>query len=49
MLDTIPAPLRDRMEIIELTGYTDEEKLQIARRYLLPRQLEGQRPERPSR
>jgi ATP-dependent Lon protease len=38
-LDTIPAPLRDRMEIIELTGYTDEEKLQIARRYLLPRQL----------
>jgi len=39
MLDTIPAPLRDRMEIIDLTGYTDEEKLQIARRYLLPRQL----------
>lgn len=36
---TIPRPLLDRMEIIELTSYTDEEKLQIARRYLLPRQL----------
>jgi ATP-dependent Lon protease len=41
MLDTIPAPLRDRMEIIDLTGYTDEEKLQIARRYLLQRQLKA--------
>jgi ATP-dependent Lon protease len=39
VLDSIPAPLRDRMEIIELAGYTEEEKLQIARRYLLPRQL----------
>jgi ATP-dependent Lon protease len=39
VLDSIPAPLRDRMEIIELTGYTEEEKLQIARRYLLKRQL----------
>jgi ATP-dependent Lon protease len=39
VLDAIPAPLRDRMEIIELTGYTEEEKLQIARRYLLARQL----------
>jgi len=39
VLDAIPAPLRDRMEIIELTGYTEEEKLQIARRYLLQRQL----------
>jgi ATP-dependent Lon protease len=41
VLDSIPAPLRDRMEIIELTGYTEEEKLQIARRYLLTRQLEA--------
>jgi len=39
LLDTIPAPLRDRMEIIQLSGYTDEEKLQIAKRYLVPRQL----------
>ena len=37
-LDTIPRPLMDRMEIIELTSYTDEEKLQIARRHLLPRE-----------
>ncbi len=40
-LDTIPGPLRDRMEIIELTGYTEEEKVEIARRYLLRRQLEA--------
>jgi ATP-dependent Lon protease len=39
VLDTIPGPLRDRMEIIQLPGYTAEEKLQIARRYLVPRQL----------
>jgi ATP-dependent Lon protease len=39
LLDTVPAPLRDRMEIIHLSGYTDEEKLQIATRYLVPRQL----------
>ncbi len=41
VLDSIPAPLRDRMEIIELTGYTEEEKLQIATRYLLARQLKA--------
>ena len=38
-LDTIPGPLRDRMEIIQLAGYTQEEKLQIAKRYLVPRQI----------
>ncbi len=41
MLDTVPGPLRDRMEIISLAGYTADEKLQIAHRYLLRRQLEA--------
>jgi ATP-dependent Lon protease len=41
MLDTIPGPLRDRMEIIQLPGYTAQEKLQIAKRYLVARQLES--------
>jgi ATP-dependent Lon protease len=41
MLDTIPGPLRDRMEIISLAGYTQEEKLHIARRYLVRRQQEA--------
>jgi ATP-dependent Lon protease len=41
MLDTIPGPLRDRMEIISLAGYTEKEKLEIARRYLVRRQLEA--------
>ncbi|MCS0502721.1 endopeptidase La [Ancylobacter mangrovi] len=41
MLDTIPGPLRDRMEIISLSGYTDSEKLEIAKRYLVRRQLEA--------
>src|SRR6202044_3009323 len=41
VLDSIPPPLRDRMEIIELTGYTEEEKLQIAKRYLLARQFKA--------
>ena len=40
-LDTIPGPLRDRMEIIELTGYTEDEKVEIAKRYLVKRQLEA--------
>ncbi len=39
-LDTIPGPLRDRMEVIQLAGYTQSEKLEIAKRYLVPRQIE---------
>jgi ATP-dependent Lon protease len=47
MLETIPGPLRDRMEIIQLSGYTAGEKLEIAKRYLVRRQLEanGLKPE----
>ncbi len=46
-LDTIPAPLLDRMEILRLSGYSEEEKIQIAKRYLIPRQLSqtGIKPE----
>jgi ATP-dependent Lon protease len=47
MLDTIPEPLRDRMEIIELQGYTEDDKVHIAERYLIPKQIEenGLKPE----
>jgi ATP-dependent Lon protease len=47
MLETVPGPLRDRMEIIQLSGYTENEKLEIAKRYLLRRQLDanGLKPE----
>jgi ATP-dependent Lon protease len=50
IIDGVPGPLRDRMEVIELPGYIEEEKLQIARRYLVPRQIEanGLSPERVS-
>lgn len=41
MLDTIPGPLRDRMEVIQLPGYTEQEKMQISKRYLIKRQLEA--------
>ncbi len=41
MLDTVPGPLLDRMEIISLAGYTEDEKLEIAQRYLVRRQLEA--------
>jgi ATP-dependent Lon protease len=40
-LEPIPAPLRDRMEILSLSGYTEEQKLHIARNYLLPKQIEA--------
>lgn len=50
LLEPIPAPLRDRMEIIMLSGYTEREKIEIARGYLIPRQLRenGLRPEEVS-
>jgi len=46
LLDTVPGPLRDRMEVLELSGYTDDEKVHIAQGYLIPRQIKenGLRP-----
>jgi ATP-dependent Lon protease len=46
VLDTVPGPLRDRMEVISIAGYTEQDKMHIARQYLVPRQLErnGLRP-----
>src|SRR3546814_7144352 len=47
VLDAIPGPLRDRMEVIDLPGYTEDEKVEIAKRYLVKRQLDanGLKPE----
>jgi len=41
LLDTVPPALRDRMEVITIAGYTDDEKIQIARRFLVPKQIEA--------
>mgnify|MGYP003344573297 FL=1 len=38
-MDPIPAPLRDRMEIIQLPGYTQQEKIEIGKRFLIPKQM----------
>ena len=48
MLDPIQPAFRDRMEIIQLSGYTEEEKLEIAKRHLIPKQIAGTRPEEKS-
>ena len=40
-MDSVPGPLRDRMEVIEIPGYTNSDKLLIAKSYLVPRQLEA--------
>jgi ATP-dependent Lon protease len=49
-LDTIPIPLQDRMEVLQLSGYTDDEKVQIAQKYLVPKQIaaHGLKPEEVS-
>ena len=41
----MPQPLMDRMEIIRIPGYTEDEKVEIAKRHLIPKQIEGARPE----
>ncbi len=48
-LDTISAPLRDRLEVIELSGYTAEEKLHIAKDHLLPKQIKDHAIAEPAR
>ena len=45
LLDPIPAPLRDRMEIVQLPGYTQKEKIEIAQRFLIPKQMDEPRPQ----
>ncbi len=47
-MESIPAPLLDRMEVIELSGYTEEEKVQIAKKYLIPKQLKANGMEKVS-
>ena len=45
LLDPIPAALRDRMEIIQLPGYTEQEKIEIGKRFLVPKQMDQPRPQ----